>query len=190
MFAFVVGIVLSKQKSVWCGGSGFQWVTHCQRLNHCTGFFCLNRLDSFMYFTLWQIALNSIMWEVDWILTSISDLISYWILRTVSLREAKCELRRAADNVLIKFDMRDIYEMLTTCNHVDRLQNLPHIMTEIGPFYVSHNLGLFILHRPLIGLLYVPHNLKPARADTGCSTESRSDIARDCEMWRRFCPRR
>jgi len=33
----------------------------------------------------------------------------------------------------------DIYEILTTCNHVDRLQNLPHIMTEIGPFYVFHH---------------------------------------------------
>jgi len=40
-------------------------------------------------------------------------------------------------------------------------------MTEIGPFYVSHN-------------------LEPARAGTGCSAETRSDIARDCEMLRHF----
>jgi hypothetical protein len=80
--------------------------------------------------------------------------------------------------------------MLSTFNHVDRIKNLPHIMTEIGPFYVSYNLELFVLHRPLTGLLYVSQNLEAARADTGCSTDTRSDIARDCEILRYFCPSR
>jgi hypothetical protein len=65
------------------------------------------------------------------------------------------ELRTASDNFLIKFYMRSIYVVLSICNHADRLQNLPHIMTEIGPFYVSHNLELLMLHRPLFGLFYV-----------------------------------